>query len=115
MPRLGRLQPRLRPPLVALHVPAFRRRRHLAERGSDRRIGPQNLHVLRTGLAGRHVAAAVLLCVAADALHARPALLAAIQLACAPLLLWLAAAAGREALARPTSPLRRHAQVAPKL
>lgn len=91
-------------------------------------IGPQNLHVLRTGLAGRHVVATVLLCVAADALligvalagasaalQARPALLAALHLACAPLLLWLAAAAGREALARPVSPLRRHPEVASEL
>jgi len=31
-------------------------------------LGPQNLHVLRTGLAGRHVGATVALCVAADAL-----------------------------------------------
>lgn len=31
-------------------------------------FGPQNLHVLRTGLARRHVGAAVAVCVAADAL-----------------------------------------------
>lgn len=31
-------------------------------------LGPQNLHVLRTGLARRHVAPTVALCVAADAL-----------------------------------------------
>lgn len=31
-------------------------------------LGPQNLHVLRTGLARRHVGATVALCVAADAL-----------------------------------------------
>jgi L-lysine exporter family protein LysE/ArgO len=91
-------------------------------------VGPQNLHVLRTGLTGRYVAATVLLCVAADALliglalagasaalQARPALLAALYLACAPLLLWLAAGAGREALAAPTRSLRNPPEAAATL
>jgi L-lysine exporter family protein LysE/ArgO len=75
-------------------------------------IGPQNLHVLRTGLARRHVGATVALCVAADALFigaalagagaalaAAPRAQALLQWAAVPLLLWMAWRAARQAAA----------------
>jgi L-lysine exporter family protein LysE/ArgO len=83
-------------------------------------IGPQNLHVLRTGLARRHVGATVLLCIAADALFvgvalggtgaalaAAPRLQGLLQAAAVPLLLWMAWRAARDACApaRTTPPL----------
>lgn len=74
-------------------------------------IGPQNLHVLRTGIARRHVGATVALCIAADlllivlalggtghALRARPALALVLQGAGALLLAAMALQAARDAL-----------------
>lgn len=76
-------------------------------------VGPQNLHVLHTGLARRHVGVTVLLCVGADllfvgaalagagaALAAAPQLQLLLRAVAVPLLLWMAWRAAREA-ARP--------------
>lgn len=73
-------------------------------------VGPQNLHLLRTGLAGRHLGATVALCVAADAvllglglggasaaLLAAPAGLEAARWVAVLVLGWLAARAAHEA------------------
>lgn len=73
-------------------------------------VGPQNLHVLRTGLSRRHLGATVALCVAADALLigsglagvsaallASPAGADAARWVAVPLLGWLAWRAAREA------------------
>jgi L-lysine exporter family protein LysE/ArgO len=75
-------------------------------------IGPQNLHVLRSGLQRHHTAAVVVLCVAADALlialsvagasqalQASPASQQALTWLAVPLLVWMAAASARDALA----------------
>ncbi len=75
-------------------------------------IGPQNLHVLRTGLSRRYVGSTVALCIGADALFfsialagagaalaAQPALQGHLNAAAVPLLLWLAWRAAREATA----------------
>jgi L-lysine exporter family protein LysE/ArgO len=74
-------------------------------------IGPQNLHVLRTGLARQHVAPTVALCVAVDALLIAAALAGAslalradtpagrlLQALAVPLLLWMAWRALRDAV-----------------
>lgn len=63
-------------------------------------IGPQNLHVLRTGLVGRHVVLTVALCVAADALLLALALAGGLTaLLRQPLVLGVMGAAGVLALA----------------
>lgn len=73
-------------------------------------VGPQNLHVLRTGLARRHVAPTVALCVAVDALLIAAGLAGVslalqadapagrwLQALAVPLLLWMAWRALRDA------------------
>lgn len=75
-------------------------------------VGPQNLHVLHTGLLRRHVGATVLLCIGADVLlvgaalagagavlMAAPGLQVLLRAVAVPLLLWMAWRAAREAAA----------------
>jgi L-lysine exporter family protein LysE/ArgO len=105
------------PPLtarsIAMHTPALVAGALLTA-GLIVAIGPQNLHVLRTGLDRRHVGATVLLCIAADALFvgvalggagaalaAAPQLQGLLQAAAVPLLLWMAWRAARDAWAPP--------------
>jgi L-lysine exporter family protein LysE/ArgO len=81
-------------------------------------VGPQNLHVMRSGLARRHLGATVALCVAADALliglglaGASAALLASptwaegVRWVGVPALAWLAWRAAREAMLGAAAPL----------
>jgi len=83
-------------------------------------VGPQNLHLIHTGLMRRHVVATVAVCLAADvlfvcaalaggsvALQARPRLASLLQVVAVPLLLalaWRSARDSRHAAAATTAP-----------